>query len=91
MRSRELYLTNEGYAAIGCTEATASLRARWQDNDAEGGEARVEVLGEAEYNEEAEVAERTTTKYMTKYERARILGTRALQIRCPFHSTHDRR
>lgn len=26
-------------------------------------------------------AERTTTPYMTKYERARILGTRALQIR----------
>lgn len=25
---------------------------------------------------------RTTTPYMTKYERARILGTRALQIRC---------
>ena len=25
---------------------------------------------------------RTTTKYMTKYERARILGTRALQLRC---------
>lgn len=25
-------------------------------------------------------AERTTTPYMTKYERARILGTRALQI-----------
>jgi DNA-directed RNA polymerases I, II, and III subunit RPABC2 len=24
---------------------------------------------------------RTTTPYMTKYERARILGTRALQIR----------
>ena len=23
-----------------------------------------------------------TTRYMTKYERARILGTRALQIRC---------
>jgi DNA-directed RNA polymerase subunit K/omega len=28
---------------------------------------------------------RKTTKYMTKYERARVLGTRALQIR--FHST----
>lgn len=30
-------------------------------------------------------SERTTTPYMTKYERARILGTRALQIRyaCP--------
>lgn len=36
-----------------------------------------------------------TTRYMTKYERARILGTRALQIRsvpvapfcaCPMHS-----
>lgn len=26
--------------------------------------------------------ERITTPYMTKYERARILGTRALQIRC---------
>lgn len=25
---------------------------------------------------------RTTTPFMTKYERARILGTRALQIRC---------
>jgi DNA-directed RNA polymerase I, II, and III subunit RPABC2 len=24
---------------------------------------------------------RTTTPYMTKYERARVLGTRALQIR----------
>lgn len=26
--------------------------------------------------------QRITTPYMTKYERARILGTRALQIRC---------
>lgn len=25
-----------------------------------------------------------TTPYMTRYERARILGTRALQIRCVF-------
>merc|ERR1711871_1520843 len=49
--------------------------------DADGtGEARVEVLGTDEYDKEAESAERTTTKYMTKYERARILGTRALQI-----------
>ena len=29
-----------------------------------------------------EAAERKTTKYLTKYERARVLGTRALQIRC---------
>ncbi len=27
---------------------------------------------------------RTTTPYMTKYERARVLGTRALQIRCVY-------
>lgn len=31
-------------------------------------------------------SERTTTPYMTKYERARILGTRALQIRCDLPS-----
>jgi DNA-directed RNA polymerases I, II, and III subunit RPABC2 len=29
-------------------------------------------------------ANRVTTKYMTKYERARVLGTRALQIRCEY-------
>ena len=28
------------------------------------------------------ISERITTPYMTKYERARVLGTRALQIRC---------
>lgn len=32
-------------------------------------------------------ADRTTTPYMTKYERARILGTRALQIR--YDGCHD--
>ena len=40
---------------------------------------------EGEDAEAGEAVERTqqktTTKYMTKYERARILGTRALQIR----------
>lgn len=39
---------------------------------------RVEIReGEAERSNQA----RITTRYMTKYERARILGTRALQIR----------
>jgi len=33
-----------------------------------------------EVSEGQENTTRTTTKYMTKYERARILGTRALQI-----------
>lgn len=38
---------------------------------------------DAEEKEEQEPSERQrkTSKYMTKYERARILGTRALQIR----------
>jgi len=31
--------------------------------------------------------QRTTTPYMTKYERARVLGTRALQIRLAISST----
>jgi DNA-directed RNA polymerase I, II, and III subunit RPABC2 len=31
--------------------------------------------------------QRTTTPYMTKYEKARILGTRALQIRWVFLAT----
>ena len=40
------------------------------------------VGAEAEDKEQEKIARaRKTTKYMTKYERARILGTRALQIR----------
>jgi len=35
--------------------------------------------------------QRTTTPYMTKYERARILGTRALQIRLVFTSQDGRK
>lgn len=31
--------------------------------------------------------QRTTTPYLTKYERARVLGTRALQIRCVASTT----
>lgn len=36
---------------------------------------------------------KVTTPYMTKYERARILGTRALQIRSvgPSHACRDKR
>jgi len=40
------------------------------------------IGGEGEDKEQEKTKrERKTTKYMTKYERARILGTRALQIR----------
>ena len=40
----------------------------------------VDAEGEGKEQEKAK-RERKTSKYMTKYERARILGTRALQIR----------
>ncbi len=43
-------------------------------------EGGVEVLEHAPQQGGCAVTERTTTPYMTKYERARILGTRALQI-----------
>jgi DNA-directed RNA polymerase I, II, and III subunit RPABC2 len=49
------------------------------DEDEEGG--RVELLDAVEGGRGGAVGqERITTPYMTKYERARILGTRALQI-----------
>ncbi|KAG2177478.1 hypothetical protein INT44_007989 [Umbelopsis vinacea] len=47
-------------------------------------ETRVDVLDDLMTGNEAadlsESKERVTTPYMTKYERARVLGTRALQI-----------
>lgn len=39
------------------------------------------IEGEDREAEAKEKQQRKTSKYMTKYERARILGTRALQIR----------
>lgn len=44
------------------------------------------ILGDTEEKQEEQPRERPrkTSKYMTKYERARILGTRALQIRSVF-------
>ncbi|CAN0310377.1 DNA-directed RNA polymerases I, II, and III subunit RPABC2 [Petromyzon marinus] len=48
------------------------------DNAEEEGEERVEVLAAGDGTPGA--AKRITTPYMTKYERARVLGTRALQI-----------
>lgn len=41
----------------------------------------IEGEGEEKRDQEPVERPRKTSKYMTKYERARILGTRALQIR----------
>lgn len=45
-------------------------------------EGNVEILplDQADTTEAKPPSERVTTKFMTKYERARVLGTRALQI-----------
>lgn len=47
-----------------------------QEDDGEG----VELLPAGEVSGGVQKSNRITTRYMTKYERARILGTRALQI-----------
>merc|ERR1711894_847930 len=38
------------------------------------------VGGQGEFGPDGKKAEKTTTTYKTKYERARVIGTRALQI-----------
>jgi DNA-directed RNA polymerase I, II, and III subunit RPABC2 len=68
-----------------------------QDQDAQDQDDNIVVSGDAsaaaaakdkakntvetEKNKKVDPENRTTTPYMTKYERARVLGTRALQIR----------
>eukprot|EP01034_Spumella_vulgaris_P037047 gene37047-45698_t len=49
------------------------------DLDQMDGQDRVEVLGDNS-SQPIDKSKRITTRYMTKYERARVLGTRALQI-----------
>jgi DNA-directed RNA polymerase I, II, and III subunit RPABC2 len=53
-----------------------------QEDGDDGLDQGVDLLNADDVEIDQEAAkERVTTKYMTKYERARILGTRALQIR----------
>lgn len=51
---------------------------------ANGEEQPVPASGAGMAGERQPNKDRITTPYLTKYERARILGTRALQIRCFF-------
>lgn len=44
----------------------------------------MEILEEGAAQQAPADRPRITTRYMTKYERARVLGTRALQIRCVY-------
>ncbi|KAK5037448.1 subunit common to RNA polymerases I, II, and III [Exophiala sideris] len=73
----------------GIDEAAIEARAA-----AEEGEERTVVSGDpmqaqkpsSDADKKIPQDKRTTTPYMTKYERARVLGTRALQIRYCNHT-----
>lgn len=52
--------------------------------DAPNGEGAQEPAAAAPRDERQPNKVRVTTPYLTKYERARVLGTRALQIRCVY-------
>lgn len=56
------------------------------EEDTNNNEDIPDIEGDGDDKQEQEAVERPrkTSKYMTKYERARILGTRALQIRFGF-------
>jgi DNA-directed RNA polymerase I, II, and III subunit RPABC2 len=73
---------------VDFNEDTLEERAREQGDDAE--EKTVVTSGEpnqtvqkpsSDADKKIPDDKRTTTPYMTKYERARVLGTRALQLR----------
>ncbi len=55
---------------------TSNLKTGGEENEGEN----IELLSPEDAKAAAQGKQRTTTPYMTKYERARILGTRALQI-----------
>jgi DNA-directed RNA polymerase I, II, and III subunit RPABC2 len=52
------------------------------DHDQEMANGQETAVGAGLTGERQPNKVRVTTPYLTKYERARILGTRALQIRC---------
>lgn len=64
---------------------TFPLQAGYDDAAAEAqeGEENIELLDHADgqAGQGGGPRQRITTRYMTKYEKARVLGTRALQIR----------
>jgi hypothetical protein len=73
------HVINSGDAAAAAAAATATATAAGQKRKAAAADGRntvEEVKARRIPNDK-----RTTTPYMTKYERARVLGTRALQIR----------
>lgn len=50
------------------------------NDDADADNENVEFLNSGDVQQHGKSTKKITTPYMTKYERARVLGTRALQI-----------
>ncbi|EEQ33196.1 subunit common to RNA polymerases I, II, and III [Microsporum canis] len=69
----------EGYAILNGDGQPATTNGQNSDPNASSGQGQGKTILQ---QREKKVAndQRTTTPYMTKYERARVLGTRALQI-----------
>ncbi|KAF8832155.1 hypothetical protein HHX47_DHR1001051 [Lentinula edodes] len=78
---------NEGAAEDGAVEGEAQVNGvNGVEHDQETGNGEEQqpqpTAGAGMTGERQANKVRITTPYLTKYERARILGTRALQIRC---------
>lgn len=67
------FLPARGVEGVSAGDDKGTAPAMVETGEEEGGRPRGLGVGDPR---------RSTTKYMTKYERARILGTRALQLRC---------
>lgn len=77
----------EGAAEDGAVDGAQVNGINGVEHDQEmanGEEQPAQATGAGVAGERQPNKERITTPYLTKYERARILGTRALQIRCFF-------
>lgn len=70
-------------------EFLAEADAQVKEEGDGGGAGSGEGAGAAEQApKKVEPSQRVTTRFMTKYEKARILGTRALQLRCVLPARH---
>lgn len=78
-------LVNSSIAPAVCLRCAWTQPGEGEEGDQADGEERTDILtdgdGGSMEGRARTVAERITTRYLTKYERARVLGTRALQIR----------
>jgi len=75
MSDEENDLGNDDYEEVDEPEEMEEMEA---DGEVDG--ENIDVLPAGEGGDSLKITIRTTTPYMTKYERARVLGTRALQI-----------